>query len=73
MMADVADAVGVVSSTVRDMALRICPEAEEKMVVVPGAVREIWRELPPVERDPASRLLTPDGNDSFLLNTIEVR
>jgi hypothetical protein len=23
--------------------------------------------------DPASRLLTPDGNDSFLLNTIEVR
>jgi glycosyltransferase involved in cell wall biosynthesis len=41
-----ADVVGVVSRAVRDMLLDFCPQAEAKVVLVPGAVRSAWSELP---------------------------
>ena len=56
---DRADAVGVVSTAVRELVLRVAPAAEGKLVRVPGAVRGAWRDLPPAARsaDPPWELL----------------
>jgi glycosyltransferase involved in cell wall biosynthesis len=51
-----ADCLGYVSSPVRKRLEELVPEAREKLVGVPGAVRSAWQALPVVER--------PQGSES---------
>jgi phosphatidylinositol alpha-1,6-mannosyltransferase len=48
-----ADRIGVVSVGVRELLLAVCPEVEERVVCVPGAVRSAWNGLPVPEREDA--------------------
>ena len=43
---EAADLIGVVSGPVREMVLGISPEAADKLVHVPGAVRSCWQSEP---------------------------
>lgn len=47
---EAADCVGCVSGPVRQMVLDLAPGAAGRIVMVPGAVRSAWRDLPPVPR-----------------------
>lgn len=56
-----ADAVGVVSQEIRNLALSKYPAIREKVVVVPGAVRSGWRDELPAEWQERRRELIQVG------------